>query len=424
MDFNRVSQDALIQYLEVNGEVPAGDLVQQATALYNEQRPNHQWTATILDLYVATEFLRLNPDVHFTWAYFNSLSPQARVATGQLWGLQPTDPAFNIRFNHISNLLSGMSAERDRIAAEQQLGLQMQQAVPVQRLPGLPEQWYTQFETQRCYRELRCLTFNICDKCQSKSVCKTTCLPNIAAYIESGPTYDIIGLQSANSWRQLSSRRLASMTVVEYQPGKEGIATFYNPRYRVDSGVSVIKSWLQDENAPMLMVFFPGVCVINVQIAPGYRTFRKHYYLDELSEHVADALIGNNSGSRFTVDGKEVSRLDTANLNAVVQKLKTYHLILLGDLETPVEGRSTLPLFQSGPYTQWKEGAERPLVGFHNTPTCCDSGVKTTQANAKQGSYDQILVTQPGLVAEHEIPLALTQASNHLPVRATVLVPY
>ena len=64
----------------------------------------------------------------------------------------------------------------------------------------------------------------------------------------------------------------------------------------------------------------------------------------------------------------------------------------------------------------------RTLTGFHDVATCCDPYLQTSQANAKSGAYDQILVSQPNLVVDHDIPTELKNASDHLPVKAKVLI--
>lgn len=98
----------------------------------------------------------------------------------------------------------------------------------------------------------------------------------------------------------------------------------------------------------------------------------------------------------------------------------------MGDLNTDFRGVTSIKLFQDTgrPDSSWRDYNTRTLTGFHNIPTCCDPQVQTTQVTARNGAYDQVLVSEPGIVVNHQVPLEFKNASDHLPLSVVTLLPY
>jgi endonuclease/exonuclease/phosphatase family metal-dependent hydrolase len=266
-------------------------------------------------------------------------------------------------------------------------------------------------------QSLSMLTWNICYQCMQgkpegtvKRACPktqvssiagpiTVCELNIASFINANGPYAVIALQEASEWeslQQLIAPVTQAMRAIAYQPGLEAMVTLYDSGWKLEAS---IMSYMKDRGRPMMLLFFSNAIIVNLH--PGHG---RDFY--QFSRHLEAALNGKKPGSKFEIPSQQW----------VNQQLKSLPIVLLGDMNTrPPSGPVT---FFTEPFFGNPSG--RTFAGFHLIPTCCSAVIQVNRRNASAGAYDQILATLPNAVAGHEVPIELIDASDHLPLKATV----
>lgn len=424
MDFTLLSDQELIEYITARGVAPGTNLVKQASDIFNTRGFVQGRITPVDDLYLALQFRKVNPKVQI-----DSSIPNQAESIARALNLDPRSPNYSNRINRIMRIIA--EARTRELARGVKLG------GPVGAV-GLrdyfrPRDWYTKLGHTTSFLELKCLTFNVCYQCMTgvpggtaKPKCLDGCRDTINRYINQEKNCDFVALQEATNFEQLDVA--TRMIPVVYKPGNETIATFYKRGVSLAFGVSIIKTYLQDTGRPMIILFFPGLTVINLHAGHGTGLFTKKYDFFKLDSHLWDAINNPTTkkpGTLFTVGDEEVDSITPEQVSEVIQRLSNDFILLMGDTNTPFKGVAEMTIFANAgvPGDYWTNDNTRTLVGFHDLSTCCDPYAQTTRENAKAGAYDQILVSKPGLVVDHQIPFELKNASDHLPVKCRVLLP-
>lgn len=287
-------------------------------------------------------------------------------------------------------------------------------------------------QQQNCGQlQISVLTWNICYQCMTdvatgsvRRACHSTvCPPNIDKYIQQQGLKDLVGLQEASNWKELVTPQtygsegpqlLQQMEVEHYKPGPEDMVTFYNKDWQLRG---YVKSWMEDTGRPMMLLFFDNLVAVNMHAGHRVGLVRKQPDFYSFSKHLALALRNSKRGSLFKQgEGSEQTGASQEFVQFVVEQLKEKPIILLGDMNTGFRGVNKVTFFTE---PLFKNPNGRTFAGFHRMPTCCDANIKTTQQNARS-AFDQILASLPNQVTNHVVPEALPDASDHLPLSATV----
>lgn len=288
-------------------------------------------------------------------------------------------------------------------------------------------------------QKIRVLSYNISWEAMTGEWCSgenpTKCLKNIAKFIQDKGPYDFVGLQEASEWNEIKKRStyLQNMNHVHLRFSEEQI-TFYDKKYILDDGIQIIKSYFGTPGRPITILFFQGnLCVINVHAGHGKTkndknkneyTFMKSdcgdtpisdsiYNLEKLlNMALNNFMYYKQSGTTCTYSGRSEfiyknndikKKLDQIKRDEITTKLKTYDIILIGDMNNPL---NTIPKF-------WT----REFYGKTTEVTCC------TNSNLIQTGHDKvadhILYTKPN---KHmtKVYRPGDYHSDHLPVIAEI----
>lgn len=217
------------------------------------------------------------------------------------------------------------------------------------------------------------------------------CLNNVSNFIKNNgliQPFDFIGLQEASKYYDIRIKSGISsiMTEIHYKPGIEDAVLFYNNKYKLNNILpNVIKGNLYDKTRgafsngrPFIIGFFENnLCVISLHAG--------HNGMGNFDE-IEDAMK------------KQFSTNYSTDYNKIVNRLKTWDLIIMGDFNINLKNTTFFG---------------RNLNGKHNTGTCCDTNL-TANTNAP---YDQILTSFSTITTNI---YQEKDASDHLPVIAEI----
>jgi len=305
----------------------------------------------------------------------------------------------------------------------------------------------------------------------------TTCLKNVAAFIEANGPYDFVGLQDATNWNQLiklSPTRLDNMKYVHNNPSNKGSnqVTFYDSsKYTLDKDIAIIKTFMSSQRKPLTILFFNNnLCVINLHadFHNNPNTGNADYldldfHIEQTFVHIkkiknrlvlykapstfqpaynSDVVITNSNDKPVSIDKVE---------DIIKTKLQTYNIILMGDfgvkIKDPIiyfknyeknhhvyesvergEGSkpATLINVKKERYTStyFNDISGRTFYGIHNTASCCDFDFNQSISSGTPGSH--ILYTKQTegdtrtvIDLKNKIyKPAVSPASTHLPIIA------
>lgn len=257
-------------------------------------------------------------------------------------------------------------------------------------------------------------------ECENKE-----CLNNVIDFLESQTRitkYDIIGLQEASKWWEIyKSDKLKRFSCVSSRISNEDMVTFYNKdRLTLDNTDSVVVTYGKDFGRPIMMLFFNNnLCVINIHAGHDKDIFK-------LSKHIENTLnkekynVKNNKTLKFSYkinNGNDIN--PTLNYKNILTKLKSYNIILLGDLNADVNeyARKNMSFVIGHPIN-------RSLFTDNKTEyvkTCCDS-MLGAKPKSRTRYYDHILATTTNItiVPPNKLTEVLVHASDHLPIAAII----
>ena len=212
------------------------------------------------------------------------------------------------------------------------------------------------------------------------------CLLNVVNFIDSNSLYDFVGLQEAANWDliQRKSKVLSKMTAFNYKPGIEEIVVFYDDKYLLDDS---IVGWLEDTGRPFVILFFrQKICLICMHAGHSGDFYKFDTYLKNI----------------ITVNYADSKKI-------ILNKLATYNIILMGDLNTELKNRDQYLIFNNRFYN-----VPRMLYGINKNKSCCSG----TNLDAKVYlAYDHILSTYQNIKSS---VYHITNASDHLPIIAII----
>jgi len=254
----------------------------------------------------------------------------------------------------------------------------------------------------------------ICDKYQNKDY--TICLHNVITFINDNKPYDFIGLQEVADWNNFSSQiNLPNMTCIyhTYDVNVAQMATYYdNNKYHLDDDMSIINTFMANRGRLLTILFFKEqICLINVNAHHGKDILNFDQYLEDTLK----STDGNRlSGTRqvpclvYTKSTLLPYPLSTGIIQTIKNKLKTYEIIILGDMnyDFPIV---TTHIILSNPYFN----TPRILNGLNTTASCCDTQL---QGNVTHPA-DHILSTNKNITS---VTKKIQMASDHLPVIAHI----
>ena len=223
----------------------------------------------------------------------------------------------------------------------------------------------------------------------------TTCLLNVATFINNNAPYDFVGLQEATNWRniRLISTTLKNMEYINYKSGQAQIVTFYDKKYTLELDTPYIRSYMADTGRPFIILFFAQkICLINLHAGHGQD-------INKFDQYVIRAL---NSLPYQMVAPQ------------MVQKLKTYNIIMMGDFNDNLtsQGGNDYSIL-TDPYFAMPGG--RKLYGINKKNTCCDNTL--TNSSSVFTPFDHILSTSNDTNSYVQL---IKQASDHMPIISTV----
>ena len=216
----------------------------------------------------------------------------------------------------------------------------------------------------------------------------STCLKNVAEFINAYGPYDFVGLQEATNWRIIQKitpvLQQHMMSAVSHCEGIDEIVTFYdNNKYELDDTNNVLKGHMADINRPFIMLFFKHkLCVINLHA--GHYTYDKGSRVKDiyrLNYYLEQTLIKNKFG------------------NIYVEKLISYDIIMMGDFNDELRNINEFRLLG------------RKLYGINRKATCCDVNLA---ANNQRGAFDHVLSNFSR--SKNIVIQDVTHASDHLPI--------
>jgi hypothetical protein len=223
-------------------------------------------------------------------------------------------------------------------------------------------------------------TAGVIFQCPISSNGNTECLNNVAQFIENNGPYDFVGLQEASKYYNIIklSPKLQQMKYIHFTPFREELVTFYDSKYILDTDINTVTGNMKDRGRPFMILFFQNkTCVINMHCGhdDDFYDFLKY--------------INYNS-----------------NRSIILNKLRTYNIILIGDMNNPLNDNLKMKKYET-------EIFDRHLFGINKVNTCCDNGLKANKFNMTI-NYDHILSTSSNIkTTVYNVP---TPASDHLPI--------
>ncbi len=261
---------------------------------------------------------------------------------------------------------------------------------------------------------IKILSYNVCyeammgkhKKCKTQINNNNICLNNLATFIKTNNPFDFVGLQEATNYENIV--KVADLTnmgsVIKETP--EHMITLYNKdKYTLEffmiGGMSDSTVIIKPGARPFTMLFFTQqVCVFNMHGSHnnpkfGYSFFNFNEYLKtQLKDH--------------------------EHKKEIVEKLKKYDIILMGDLNNKIEGNVNYsPSDNSYLFLKDQELVPngRRLYGVTKENTCCDNNLKPIHNNVTFIA-DHILSTFKNI--KNQVPNPISPASDHLPIIATI----
>jgi hypothetical protein len=226
----------------------------------------------------------------------------------------------------------------------------------------------------------------------TKGIQYTTCLKNVATFIDNNGPYDFVGLQEATNWMiiQQISTVLNNMNAVFHKPGKEDIVTFYEKKYQLDDTDATISCQMENSGRPILILFFKQkICVINIHAGHKNDIFNFDKYLSA-------AL---NSPTYLS------------SIQTFLNKLKTYNIIMLGDFNHKLFGLTSFNILHA-PTFNIRGGIN--LYGINKQKSCCDNSMMGYSINMVS---DHILSTYTN---NNSIVYNVPFASDHMPIISNI----
>lgn len=265
-------------------------------------------------------------------------------------------------------------------------------------------------------------------KCQPEGSDSTTkCLSNIKKFIHTeinSNNYDIIGLQEASNWRRMvTDDILKKYNYVASTVKNEDMITLYDKNkltLDADLGASVVISYMEDVGRPIMILFFNNsLCVINVHAG-------HHNDILKISEHITKTVSGEkikygeiNPGYKTSDASSSVTEKPNYNFNEIKRKLKTYNIIILGDMNYDMNSHiRKKTLFNIN-----IDNEPRFLYTDVSTPyvnTCCDEtfGLKNIKHKYKN---DHILASSKNIkFIQYDRIKIPSPSSDHLPIGAMI----
>lgn len=224
----------------------------------------------------------------------------------------------------------------------------------------------------------------------------TDCLQNVVKFIDNNKPYDFIGLQEASEFPDIykKSQAMENMGYIYTRPELEHMVTLYNKeKYTLDTTDGYVLGYMQNPGRPFIVSFFNNsICVINVH-----------------PEHTFPADL-----YQFDIYLLRALQNFKYNKQNIINKLKKYDIILLGDTNNDFSNINTLKLL-TNPELGIPNGRE--FYGINKTKSCCSSNLNPT-INTNMYAVDQILSTIPTITTK--IIQTKETTSDHLPVIAII----
>lgn len=259
----------------------------------------------------------------------------------------------------------------------------------------------------------------------------TECLKNVAKFIEDNGPFDFIGLQEGTNWNQIKNTtpKLKDMQPISNKPGEEMVTFFDKNKYQLDDGVNIINTFMATHGRPCTIIFFKQkICIINIHAdhKNDIENFDK-YLIDTLTKEERTYLSKNQNktinSKKFQINNSPGLKPRYEDLsgnilkqNEIIEKLKTYKIIMLGDFNSNLGGGQTYTIFKDPFYNNT---GGRKLYGINKTNTCCNADLQTTKTSVNS-AIDHILSTSDkiqSIVYDTNLP-----ASDHLPIIATIIL--
>ena len=262
------------------------------------------------------------------------------------------------------------------------------------------------------------LTYNVTHNIETIEVChQDKCIFNVCTFIDKNARdCDFIGIQEYSDLTTMTrySSKLKSMghshTAYENQKNlyTYGPITFYSrDNHKLDAECNEMKFGFGNGalgRCAQVNFFDGSLCVINVHAGHdgvgSQNPNNIHTFQDSLMQHLNGKFCDKSCRATF------------------IQKLQTYHIIMLGDMNDDLKGQ------QGFHFTV--DGVARNLRGRTTEPTCCgDDSTKSKmdgRNNEKQKlPYDHILSTfsEPPTIKVYK---GLALHSDHHPVKSTLLL--
>ncbi|AYV85519.1 MAG: hypothetical protein Satyrvirus21_3 [Satyrvirus sp.] len=220
----------------------------------------------------------------------------------------------------------------------------------------------------------------------------TSCSKNIIKFIEKNKPYDFVGLQESVRWKNLVglTPALNSMNVESYKPVDNEVVIFYDKKYILDKINNKIKGWMENEHRPFIILFFEQkICLINIHA--GHHG--DIYKFDGHLEYILNLPLYKN------------------DINKYLEKLQTYDIILMGDLNDNLKKSETFNILKKKFYGI--DGG-RELYGVNKKLTCCDPSMNSSKLTV---SFDHILSSWPTIRSQ---VVRVKKASDHNPIISTI----
>ncbi len=231
-------------------------------------------------------------------------------------------------------------------------------------------------------------------ECPKDNNNNTKCLVNVASFIKSKGPFDFIGLQEAANYQKIIElAEISNMTCIHNKPDARDMVTLYDPnKYKLEH--EPINYYMNGKDRPFTILFFEGqLCVINM-----HPLDRNDFY--KLDSYLKNLFVFNKDEFEMVKD-----------------KLKTYTIIMMGDMNTNFGNDTNIlilrDVFMGG----------RMLHGKNKTGTCCSDklmpSVGLSQVNV-QNAFDHILTTRNKEYIKTYVYDTNKPASNHLPIIAEI----
>ena len=267
--------------------------------------------------------------------------------------------------------------------------------------------------------EIKVLTYNIAWEamtvgmsCQldvpPNNPTQTQCLNNVSRFIETNGPYDFIGLQESTNFNLIqATANLQNYRFISHIEQNEEIVTFYDPKYSLDDTYSIIGGnigrigrgppddrlplGIKEEGRPILILFFKNnLCVISMHASHRNDINNFLQRLDEILN----------------------LRAYSADKEVYLTKLRTYNLIIMGDLNNELIPNEFLT------NTINQIFFNRQINGHNITEkTCCDTTFRDP-IKVYRNRFDHILTTYPTINSQ-VYRLGILH-SDHLPVIAII----